>query len=384
MVRLRRAGTQPASVTTLELFFDLVFVFTLTQLTGLVEHDLSWLGVLRVLLVFGVLWWMYGAYAWVTNAAAPTDPARRVLLIAAMAGFLVIALALPQVTGASGIAFGLGYLLVVLVHLALYGLTEAWRGMLRVAPFNLLSAALVLVAGFLPGGWRPWLWAAALLLQIVTPHVSRVTGGDAEFRIGPGHFVERHGLLLIVAFGESVVAIGTGVAGEPVDLRLAALAVLVLALLALLWWGYFGGGAVQAAEHTMRQAEVADRPRLAISGFFYSYIPMMLGIVLLAAGVAIGLGHGRPSWPVAAVTAVGVAAYLAGDVCFRLVLAAGPVAVRTGIVVLALGTAPVGRYAGVVAQLATLAVVVAAGLAVEAAVARRGGTASGRDAPVGA
>jgi hypothetical protein len=117
----------------------------------------------------------------------------------------------------------------------------------------------------------------------------------------------------------------------------------------------------------MRRAEPAQRPRLAVYGFFYSYTPMMLGIVLLSAGVAIGLGHGRPSWPVAAVTALGIAGYLAGDVCFRRVLSAGPVAVRTCLAVLALGTAPVGRYAGVVAQLAALAVLVAAGLAVEAA-----------------
>ncbi|MEV0838881.1 low temperature requirement protein A [Actinocatenispora sera] len=367
MVRLRRAGTQPAGVSTLELFFDLVFVFTLMQLTGLLEHDLSPVGVLRVLLLFGVLWWMYGAFAWVTNAAAPTDPGRRVLLVVAMAGFLVMALALPQITGPGGIAFGLGYLVVVLVHLALFGLTEAWRAILRVAPFNLLAAVLVLAAGFLPGSVRPWLWAVALAVQIVTPHLGRVVGGDSQFRIAPDHFVERHGLLLIVAFGESVVSLGKGVAGHPVDLRLTATAVLVLALLAMLWWVYFGAGAVDAAVARMRRAEPAQRPRLAVYGFFYSYTPMMLGIVLLSAGVAIGLGHGRPSWPVAAVTALGIAGYLAGDVCFRRVLSAGPVAVRTCLAVLALGTAPVGRYAGVVAQLAALALLVAAGLAVEAA-----------------
>ncbi|BCJ36649.1 membrane protein [Actinocatenispora thailandica] len=381
MVRLRRAQATPESVSTLELFFDLVFVFTLTQLTGLIEHELSWLAVLRVLLLFGVLWWMYGAFAWVTNAAAPSDPVRRVLLVAAMAGFLVMALALPQITGSGGIAFGLGYLVVVLVHLALFGLTEAWRGMLRVAPFNLLSGALVLTAGFLPGAVRPWLWAVALAVQVVTPRLARVVGEDSQFRIAPGHFVERHGLLLIVAFGESVVSIGKGVAGRPVDPRLAGTAVLVLALLAMLWWVYFGAGAVEAAEARMRRAELAERPRLAVHGFFYSYIPMMLGIVLLSAGVAIGLGHGEPSWPVAAVTAVGVAGYLAGDVCFRRVLSAGPVAVRTGLAVAALGTAPVGRYVGVVAQLAVLAVLVAAGLAVEAAVTGPRTAADGDEAP---
>ena len=214
----RHAGEGEIRVSSLELFFDLVFVFTLTQLTALLEHELSLEGAARVLLIFVVLFWMYGAYVWLTNQVPSARTGRRLFLIAAMAAFLVCALAIPAAFAEAGVAFGIGYLLVVLVHTGLY--TDAYgRAVIRFAPLNVVGALLVIAAGFVDGAARYALWVAPIGLQYLTSRLAAGVGEEnaAGFDIRPGHFVERHGLLLLVAFGESVVAIGIGVAAVPLD-----------------------------------------------------------------------------------------------------------------------------------------------------------------------
>ena len=160
--------SQPIRVTTLELFFDLIFAFTLTQLTVVLEPgmaDIQSLGkhVLRVLLIFGLLWWMYAGYAWLTNTRSPVRNPERLLLVLGMAGFLIAGLAIPAGFGRDGIAFGFGYLLVVLVHSVLYARVN--KQILRIAPFNLASALLVIGAGFTDGVLTYLLWGAALVIQ---------------------------------------------------------------------------------------------------------------------------------------------------------------------------------------------------------------------------
>jgi low temperature requirement protein LtrA len=141
-------------VSTLEIFFDLVFAFTLTQLTSVLATRLTWLAILQVLLIFGLLWWMYGAYTWLTNARPPVHTAERLLLLVGMAGFLVVGLAIPRGFAAYGYVLGLGYLVVVIVHAVLYYRVN--ENILRVAPFNICSALLVTIAGLLTpsGGHR--------------------------------------------------------------------------------------------------------------------------------------------------------------------------------------------------------------------------------------
>src|SRR4051794_34926947 len=194
-------ATPSERVTTLELFFDLVFVFTITQLTALLSEDASPAGLLRVLLLLCVIWWMYGGYAWLTNAVAPDRAARRLLLLAGMGGFLVLALTIPRAFGDGGVAFGLAYLVVVGVHVALFTKSYsvgAARAILRTARFNLISALLVLGAGVLAtlSGPAPAvyaLWLAAVAVEGVTPFL----GGLRGYEIAPAHFVERHGLVVL-------------------------------------------------------------------------------------------------------------------------------------------------------------------------------------------
>ena len=319
---------QPLRVSTLELFFDLVFVFTITQLTGMLSDNLNAGGMLRVLLVFGVLWWMYGGYAWLTNARTPSELPERLLLLLGMAGFLAIGLAIPHAFARRGeaIVLGLGYLLVVAVRGALY--LRRNRNILRVVPFNVASALLVIAAGVagISGGHENTLgyvlWVLALAVQALSPLLIKPHG---RFSIQPSHFVERHGALIIVAFGESVADVGVGAAEHPITFALVVQATLGLALAAALWWAYFGVGDDDRAEEAMTGADPAARPALALNAYFYSYIPMLLGILTLAAGIkqAIGEPGSTARYPACLALGGGVALYLVGDIAFRHALSIG-------------------------------------------------------------
>lgn len=365
MIRHRwrdRGVTRVPRVTTLELFFDLVFVFTLTQLTRLLEDDLSLAGVGRALLLFVVLWWMYGAYAWLTNHVAPSRTSQRLLLLAGMAGFMIIAVAIPGAFGHAGVGFGLGYLAVTCVHLALFSQSDSLAGVVRLAPFNLASALLILAAGFADGAIVYALWVSAFLLQAVTPYL----GVAPQFEINAQHFVERHGLLMIVALGETVVAIGMGVEVQRISADVAGLVILALALPAALWWAYFSGDD-EAAEQTLTDADPARRGVLAIRGYFFAHIPMLLGIIAAATGIHAAIGH--PSEPLgigpALALAVGVALFFAGDAEFRRVLRVGPVVPRTLAALVVLPTIPLGTLGTATLQLAALIAVIAGLLVAE-------------------
>ncbi|MFC6079961.1 low temperature requirement protein A [Sphaerisporangium aureirubrum] len=357
----------------MELFFDLVFVFTVTQLTTLLvdgfepseaggQQASPVVGALRVLLVFGVIWWMYSGYAWLTNAVPPVRAARRVLVLVGMAGFLIMALAIPTAFDGGGWAFALGYLIIVLVHAGLY--LQATASFVRVVPFNLGATALLFAAGFTEGTLTHLLWGAAVVLVWVSPYFV----GQKGFPLHPGHIVERHGLLVIVALGESVVAIGIGAHGV-VNPALLVAATLGLALGACLWWVYFGGDDPEAAEHALARADVVRRTQLILGAYFYGHIPMLLGIVAVAAGVKKALGHPLDhmhAGPALALSA-GVTLYLLGDLLYRRVLGLPRRPLRTAAGVLALAAVPVGLLGSALAQLAVLTVLLVATLAVRAA-----------------
>jgi low temperature requirement protein LtrA len=359
-------------VSTLELFFDLVFVFTVTQLTAVLAADLTIPGALRVLLMLGVIWWMYGGYAWLTNAVAPTSRTRRGLLVTGMAGFLVIALGIPDAFGDTGWAFGLGYFLVNAVHSGLFIHSAGARGataMRSLARLNLLSASLVLIGGFLPTAARYVVWGAAFAVQWFSP----VLNPPTRFSISPAHFVERHGLVVIVVLGESIVALGVGAAGLHLNVGLVLVAVLALVLAYLLWWTYFGGDDERAERRLGAAEDQARRAWLALNAYGYAHYPLLFGIVAFAAGVKKAIGHAfdHLAVPEALVLGGGVAVFLAADVAFRRALGLIPTGVRAGGAAVALATVPIGLWmAGV--QLAALALGVLAMLAVEEWRARRG------------
>jgi low temperature requirement protein LtrA len=353
---------RPLRVSTLELFFDLVFVFAITQLTGVLSHHVTVLDGVRVLLIFGALWWMYDGYVWLSNARTPARTTERLLLLLGMAGFLIVGLSIPHAFGRDGVALGIGYLILVVIHSGLYQRVN--RNIARVTPFNLATALLIIGAGVIKGWAAYVLWAAALALLALSPLIVRVRG---RFDIQPSHFAERHGALIIIVFGESVVDIGIGAEGHPVTVSLALSAVLGLALAAALWWVYFGVGDDDRAEEAMLAADPAARPALAFSAYFYPYIAMLLGVVALASGVKqaiVNPGSTLPAGPCVAL-GCGVALFLAGTAAVRHALRTGAVRYRLAAAAVCLAVPAVGVTVSVAAEMALLTVIVAVSLGAE-------------------
>ena len=360
------AGGEPeVRVSTIELFFDLVFVYTVTQLTHLIDHAHGPGDFVHAFVVLVLIWWMYSGYAWLTNGmnvAVGAGRQMRIVLIAAAAAFLVMSQAIPESFGERTLAFALCYAFVVVWHLAAF----AWHAgpglgpaLARLAPFNLGAAGLVLAAAFVPEAWKFWCFAAAALIFVVVTLLRREQG----FSLHAGHFVERHGLIILIVLGESVAAIAAGSEARGFSATGVAEIALSLVLVAALWWCYFDRDD-QRAEHAMRIAGPKARGRMAIVGYWYGHLAMICGVVLVAAGIRQMLGaetaHGAAGWLVSC----GVAVYLAGDVLFRVALHLSPLAFR------AFGAAAAPAFgllavAGTVAELAGLSLLVAAVLAIE-------------------
>ena len=361
-----RPADDEVRVSTLELFFDLVFVFTITQLTTLLAEHATWRGLLQVVLMLGVIWWMYAGYAWLTNAVSPDRASRRLILLAGMAGYLVLALSIPQAFGDDALAFGLAYAVIVAIHTALFASTPdptVTRAVVRLVPFNTTTAALVLAGGIAGGTAQYVLWA----LAFVAEWGSGLIGGASEgFVVKSGHFVERHGLVVIVALGESVVAIGIGASAVPLDAELVGIAVLALLLTACLWFAYFGGEE-QTVEDALAREPLAERTWKAFLGFGVWHLPILLGIIATAAGLKKGIAHPFDATDTAhaLVLAGGVAVFMWGEAMFRRTLAIGSAAVRAGIGLAALVTIPLGSEVSAAAQVAGLSLLLTVSLATE-------------------
>jgi low temperature requirement protein LtrA len=340
-------------VTTLELFFDLVFVFTLTQLTAKLEHDLTVEIVVQVVLIFVVLFWMYSGYVWLTNQVPPVTTASRLLLIAGMAGFLVCALAVPHAFDSDGVAFAVGFVVVIVVHSGMFAYSYG-RGTLGFVPLNFVGAGCILAAGLIGGMAAYVLWLVPIVLTFVSSTLTQRDQSLTEsgFNFRGGHLVERHGLLLLVAFGESIVAIGIGLAGVELEPRMYVAAVLGLLLVSALWWTYFARDDERALE-ILQAAPLREQLGMAIGAFFYAFVVMLLGLVSLAAGLALTIANVdiRTSLETAALLGGGAALYVGGDVLFRWKLHIEPLRFRALAVPFLLATIPLGSSVSGMAQL---------------------------------
>lgn len=345
-------------VSTLELFFDLVFVFTVTQLTAAIAHDLNLTGITRVVIMLAVIWWMYSGYVWLTNAVPPVTPTRRFLLMVGMTGFLVVALSVPHAfeDDDSATAFGWGYLVVTLVHTAMFATSDSSRaGLRRLAPVNVATAALVVTGAFLEGTAQLTLWAGAAAVQIVSPHLT----GALRFPLQAGHFVERHGLVVIIALGESVIAIGAGAQGLDLDLKLIATAVLTLVLAFALWWAYFGDDHDEHAVALMDAMPLRRRNLRGLTVYGYGHYALLLGILLFSAGVKSAVAHpaDRLDAAQACTLAGGLALFLAANVVTRWSFRIRPNGYRVGAVVFLAATIPLGMLASALAEVAAIVAV---------------------------
>ncbi|HEV3361311.1 MAG TPA: low temperature requirement protein A [Pseudonocardiaceae bacterium] len=353
-------------VSTLECFFDLVFVFAVTQLTSVLGREPNGFGLAKMALLLAVIWWMYGGYAWLTNVVAPVTPSRRALLGVGMAGFLVMALAVPTAfdgLDGGGLAFGIGYLIVNCVHAGLFLTSPAARpGMARVATGNIVNAAVLLVAVFVPVPIRWALWVLVPIAQWGVPYLR----GAAEIPLRPAHFVERHGLVLLIAFGESVAAIGAGIVAVRLSVGLILAAVLTLGVLLALWFSYFGGED-ELAERRLLDADIGRRAMMALNAYGRAFYLLLAGIIVLAAGMRKAITHPwQAGHPVEALAiAGGVVVYLVGDLLLRRTLRLRPWLPRCVAAVLVAGSVAVGAGVSTIVQLVTIAVVLAGAFAVE-------------------
>jgi low temperature requirement protein LtrA len=278
-------------VSTFELFFDLVFVFAFTQVTTLWLEQATWGGLGRGLLVICALWWAWASYAWLTNAAnVEADSVLGVMLFATGALF-VAALAVPEAFGAQRFVFAVAFFLVLASFVGLYALVsrrepDLLAAVLRISWPVFSGAALIVAAAFAPAGWRPAIWSLALVIGLFGPLLSGLEG----WRVYPAHFAERHGLIVIIAIGESLGSIGFGARSTPLDARVIVAVVLGFLAAASFWLAYFdfASGSVQAL---MSKRRGIARVAFARDVYTYGHLPMVVGIVLFAFGVRTTIGH---------------------------------------------------------------------------------------------
>jgi low temperature requirement protein LtrA len=271
---------QEHPVTPVELFFDLVFVFAFTQVTTLLSDDPTWGGLSRGLLMLAALWWAWAGYAWLTNTVAPDEGTVWGAMLVGIAAMFVAALAVPDAFGRHALVFGIAFLIVHLMHLTLFafagrGDPDLLGAVLRIAPSTLVGAALIIAAGFVHGGLRPVFWLAALVISYFAPLLTGMEG----WRVHPAHFVERHGLILIIAIGETLVAIGLGARSTVLDTGVIVAAVLGLLVATSFWLAYFDFFPIRGRQ-LLEERRGAARTALARDAYTYLHLPMVTGIVL--------------------------------------------------------------------------------------------------------
>jgi low temperature requirement protein LtrA len=362
-----RAESSEQRVTPLELFFDLVFVFAITRVTSLMAHDLSWASIGQGLLVLAALWWGWSAYAWLTNHVAGDEGSARLVVFVAMGAMVLVALAVPEAFGDHALLFALAYLVMRVAHIGLYWVASREDPDVHVAVLYLLPTAiagpLVLVgAAFTDGTLQTALWLLALAIDYGGPLVTGVGG----FRVHPHHFAERFQLIVIIALGESIVAIGVGAGEEELSARIGLAAVLALAASAGLWWAYFDVVA-PVAQRRLAELTGAERSTLARDSFAYLHLLLIAGIELFALGVEQVVGHVDEPLSIEASAALfgGVALYLLGHVAFRWRNARRLNRQRTVMAVVCAACIPLGAELNSVVALALVTVLVVSLIAYE-------------------
>jgi low temperature requirement protein LtrA len=375
--RLRpRLVQERESVSTLELFFDLVFVFAITRVTDFMADDPTGVNLLRGSLVIAVLWWSWVGYAWICNLVRADEGVVRVVMFGAMGGVFITALTIPEAFddlagGLDGpVVFALGYFVVRSLHLLMFWVISRddsqLRGqVLRFTPSMLIGTTCLLIASQLTGTAQTAMW----FLALAGDYIGTLIGGTGWRLRSVAHFAERHGLIIIVALGESIVSIGIGVADLPISWAIIVASLLGLAVSGLLWWSYFDVTSL-AVEHAFERATGARQIRIARNCYSFLHLPMVIGVVMLSLGLKkilsyVGDGNDHRltdplhGWPLIALFG-GAALYLFALVWFK-AYATGSVTVpRVVAAVILLALIPLAWH---VPALATLGILTAVLLA---------------------
>jgi low temperature requirement protein LtrA len=311
-----REGEQ---VTPLELFFDLVFVLAITQCTALMAHHPTWSGLGQGLLVLGMLWWAWVGYAWLTSVIDPEDDAVRLVIFGAMAALLIVSLCVPEAFGNLALVFALAYGVFRGSQIGLFMLASPEDDALRhsvlgLAASTAIAVALLAIASLFDGLAQGAIWLLALLLDMGGPYLF----GSEGWKLVPQHFAERHGLIVIIALGESIVAIGVG-ASDELTLAIGTIAVLGVALSAAMWWTYFDVVAIVAGNRLSDAEPGRVQNEMARDSYSYIHLAMVAGIVLAALGLKEAIVHVDDHLRTVPAFALygGLALYLIGHVLFR-------------------------------------------------------------------
>jgi low temperature requirement protein LtrA len=311
-----REGEQ---VTPLELFFDLVFVLALTQCTALMANHPTWSGLAQGLLVLCMLWWAWTGYAWLTSVVDPEEGAVRLVMFGAMAALLIVSLCVPEAFGDLGLVFALAYGAVRIAQIGLFILASPDDDALRHSVLGLgmstaIAITLLAIASFFDGLAQGAIWLLALVLDMGGPYLF----GSEGWKLVPGHFAERHGLIVIIALGESIVAIGVGAAGE-LTFGIGVAAVLGVALTAAMWWAYFDIVAIVSGRRLVDAEPGKVQNEMARDSYSYVHLVMIAGIVMVALGLKKTIGHVDHHLEEVPAFALlgGLALYLLGHVAFR-------------------------------------------------------------------
>jgi low temperature requirement protein LtrA len=352
-------------VSPLELFFDLVFVFAFTQVTTVLSNDPTWSGLGHGLLLLAALWWAWAAYAWLTNAFDPNDGLVGGTIMVASGAMFVAALAVPEAFGSHGVVFGLAFFVVALMQVSLYALSargdpDLLQAILRVAPSSIAGATLIAVAGFVHGGLKPLLWAIALVVALLLPLAVRPRG----WRLHPAHFVERHGLIVIIAIGESLAAIGLGARSGGLDGGVVVAGVLGFAVAASFWLAYFDFFTIRVQQLLAERSGV-QQIAFARDVYTYLHLPMVVGIVLFAFAMKETLAHVGDELSIIPALGLcgGPALYLLGYVGLRFRVSGS---IRGGRFIAAIACAALVPAAMAMPAIVTLALVTAVWVALHA------------------
>jgi len=306
-------------VTPLELFFDLVFVFGFTQVTTLLHEDPSWAGIGRSVLVLTALWWAWASYAWLTNTVDAEDGLVVGVMLVAIAAMFIGALAVPEAFGEHRFIFSVALIVVLLAFVGLFALAgkaeaDLLRAVLRIGRISLAGALLIFAAGFVPTDIRPVLWLAGLVVGFLGP----LRIGVGGWRVHPAHFAERHGLIVIIAIGEALVAIGLGARATALSAVVVVAALLGLLVATSLWLAYFDFFS-SGMQRVLVGRRGEQRVEFARDVYTYLHLPMVVGIVFFAFGMRATLAdvHGDLRAPAAFCLTAGPALYLLAYVGVR-------------------------------------------------------------------
>jgi low temperature requirement protein LtrA len=377
----RVASLDERRTSPVELLWDLVFVFAITEVSVLLGHDLSWGGVGRSLIVLALIWWAWSAFVWAANAHDPNSATLQVSLLLGLVLIFVAGLAVPHAYDDEGTLFACTYAGVRFLHLGLYADASrrgqaAWSAIAGFAATVTAGMALLIAGSFLDTSWQTVLWAAAVAIDYAGPAWLTRERLRGLQEVAVAHFAERYGLFVIICLGESIISIGSGASGKPLDASLIAAMVAGLVITVGLWWTYFH----RVAEEAERRLRTHHDPVLAAAdAYSYLHLIMIAGIIVFAAGAKLAIAGSDDPLGDAARLALcgGVALYLAGHAAFRWRLLGPPGPVPPA------GVAALLVLYAVTGDLAAWAVVVAAAVVLVAvcAVTRTVGPAAELSSP---